>query len=178
MVHAVAEQTRVTRATLDHDATIQESHKRLSLPHDKGGRGDQPSVIHWAEHDLVLADEYRDGNVPAAMSNLPLIQRGFAALPTTITERFFRADTACYEEKVLKWLAAPAREDGPQGTIGFSISADMGERLRQACSAVPEPSWQLYEERATETVLRRRRIHAGLFSERRGAAAVRRPSDP
>ena len=152
-VHAVAKQTRVTRATLDHDATIQESHKKQSLPHYKGGRGYQPSVIHWAEHDLVLADEYRDGNVPAAMSNLSLIQRGFLALPPTITERFFRADTACYEEKVLKWLAAPARNDGPQGEIGFSISADMGEALRQVCAAVPEPSWQLYEERATETVM-------------------------
>jgi hypothetical protein len=153
LVHAVAKQTRVTRATLDHDATIQESHKRQSLPHYKGGRGYQPSVIHWAEHDLVLADEYRDGNVPAAMSNLPLIQRGFAALPATVVERFFRADSACYEERVLKWLADPARVDGPRGTIGFSIRADMGERLRQVCSAVPEPSWQLYEERATETVL-------------------------
>ena len=152
-VRAVAKQTRVTQATLDHDATIQESHKKQSLPHDKGGRGYQPSVLHWAEHDLVLADEYRDGNVPAAMSNLPLIQRGFAALPPTITERFFRADSACYEEKILKWLAAPAREDGPQGTIGFSISADMSEELRQVCAAVPEPSWQLYEERATETVM-------------------------
>jgi hypothetical protein len=152
-VHAVAKQTGVTRATLDHDATIQESHKKQSLPHDKGGRGYQPSVLSWAEHDLVLADEYRDGNVPAAMSNLPLIQSGFAALPSTITERFFRADSACYDEKVLKWLADPARVDGPKGTIGFSVSADMTERLRQACSAVPEPSWQLYEERATETVL-------------------------
>ncbi len=152
-VHAVAKQTGVTRATLDHDATIQESHKKQSLPHDKGGRGYQPSVIHWAEHDLVLADEYRDGNVPAAMSNLPLIQRGFAALPPTITERFFRADSACYEEKILKWLATPAREDGPPGTIGFSIRADMGEGLRRVCAAVPEPSWHLYEERATETVM-------------------------
>ncbi len=152
-MHAVAKQTGVTRATLDHDATIQESHKKQSLPHYKGGRGYQPSVIHWAEHDLVLADEYRDGNVPAAMSNLPLIQRGFAALPPTITERFFRADSACYEEKILKWLATPAREDGPPGTIGFSISADMGEGLRRVCAAVPEPSWQLYEERATETVM-------------------------
>lgn len=152
-VHAVAKQTRVTRATLDHDATIQESHKKQSLPHYKGGRGYQPSVLHWAEHDLVLADEYRDGNVPAAMSNLPLIQRGFAALPRTVTERFFRADSACYEEKILKWLADPARVDGPQGRIGFSISADMNERLRKVCEAVPEPSWQLYEERATETVM-------------------------
>jgi hypothetical protein len=75
------------------------------------------------------------------------------ALPPTVTERFFRADSACYEEKILKWLADPARVDGPQGTIGFSVSADMTETLRKVCSAVPEPSWQLYEERATETVL-------------------------
>ena len=113
----------------------------------------QVAYIHWAEHDLVLADEYRDGNVPAAMSNLPLIQRGFAALPPTITERLFRADSACYEERILKWLAAPARENGPQGRIGLSISADMGEALRRVCAAAPEPSWQLYEERATETVM-------------------------
>jgi len=113
----------------------------------------QVAYIHWAEHDLVLADESRDGNVPAAMSNLPLIQRGFAALPPTITERLFRADSACYEERILKWLAAPARENGPQGRIGLSISADMGEALRRVCAAAPEPSWQLYEERATETVM-------------------------
>jgi hypothetical protein len=153
LVHAVAKQTRVVQATLDHDATIQESHKKQSLPHYKGGRGYQPSVIHWAEHDLVLADEYRDGNVPAAMGNLPLIQRGFAALPATITARFFRADSACYEEPILKWLADPERVNGPKGTIGFSISADMGEALRRVCEAVPEPAWQLYEERAAETVM-------------------------
>ena len=104
------------------------------------GRVIVDTTVELEDEALVLADEHRDGNVPAAMSNLPLIQRGFAALPTTITERFFRADTACYEEKILKWLAAPAREDGPQGTIGFSISADMSEGLRQVCAAVPEPS--------------------------------------
>src|SRR5262249_18045982 len=34
LVHALAAQTRVTRATLDHDATIQESHKRQAFAHD------------------------------------------------------------------------------------------------------------------------------------------------
>jgi len=153
LVHAVASQTRVGKATLDHDATIQESQKKQSLPHYKGGRGYQPSVIHWAEHDLVLADEYRDGNVPAGMSNLPRIQRGFAALPPTVSERFFRADSACYEDKILKWLCNPERAEGPRGTIGFSISADMGEGLRRVCEATPESTWRLYEERVMETVM-------------------------
>ena len=122
LIHRLAEHTKVTRATLDHDATIQESHKKQALAHYKGGRGYQPSAIYWAELDVVLADEYRDGNVPAAMNNPPLIQRGFAALPPSVAALYFRADSACYETKILKWLANPEREDGPRATIGFTIS--------------------------------------------------------
>lgn len=153
LIHGLAEHTKVTRATLDHDATIQESHKLQALAHYKGGRGYQPSAIYWAELDVVLADEYRDGNVPAAMNNLPLIQRGFAGLPPSVTALYFRADSACYETKVLKWLANPEREEGPRATIGFTISADMTEPLRRACEAVPEQAWTLCDDRPTETVM-------------------------
>jgi hypothetical protein len=151
-VHRVALQGKCRRATLDHDATIQESHKREAQFHYKGGRGYQPSVIYWAEQDLVVADEYRDGNVPAGMNNLPLIRRGFASLPVTVTELYFRADSACYEESVLKWLANPERDGGPKGQIGFTISADMTPELRKVCEVVPEKSWELVEDRPHETV--------------------------
>lgn len=153
LVRAIAAQERVTRATLDYDATIQESHKREAFAHYKGGRGYQPVAVLWVELDTVVADEYRDGNVPAAMSNLPLIQRGFATLPPTIVDRYFRADSACYETKILKWLANPQRQEGPKGTIGFTISADMSEPLRRLCEAVPESSWELCDDRPTETVM-------------------------
>ena len=89
LLERVAAQGRSSKATLDHDATIQESHKRESLAHYKGGRGYQPAVIYWAEQDLVVADEYRDGNVPAGMENLRLIARGFASLPATVTAYAF-----------------------------------------------------------------------------------------
>ena len=148
----VAAQGRSSKATLDHDATIQESHKRESLAHYKGGRGYQPSVIYWAEQDLVVADEYRDGNVPAGMDNLRLIQRGFASLPATVTEYGFRADSACYEEEVLKWLANPERKQGPRGKIRFTISADMSPELRAVCAGVGQQRWLLVEERAEESV--------------------------
>jgi hypothetical protein len=49
LVHRVAAQGRGTTATLDHDATIQESHKREALPHYQGGRGYQPAAIYWAD---------------------------------------------------------------------------------------------------------------------------------
>lgn len=152
LVHRVAAQGSCRRATLDHDATIQESHKREAQPHYKGGRGYQPSAIYWVEQDLVIADEYRDGNVPAAMENLRLIQRGFASLPDGIEERYFRADSACYDEQILKWLVDSERENGPKGEIGFTISADMTSALHDTCAAVPENRWQLVEERVHETV--------------------------
>ncbi len=153
LVQQVAAQGRGTRATLDHDATVQESHKREALVHYKGGRGYQPAAIYWVEQDVVVADEYRDGNVPAGMDNLPLIQRGFATLPPTVTEYYFRADSAGYDERVLKWLANEQRPGGPAGPIGFTISADMTPPLHAVCAAVSEAQWTLVEERPDETVM-------------------------
>jgi len=152
LVHRVAAQGKSTTATLDHDATIQESHKREALPHYQGGRGYQPTAVYWGEQDLVVADEYRDGNVGAGMATLPLIQRAFASLPPTVTTYYFRADTACYDVQTLKWLADPARPGGPAGPIGFTIGADLTQDLHAVCAAVAAGSWQLFEDRPDETV--------------------------
>jgi len=124
----------VTRATLDHDATIIESRKQEALPHYKGGRGYQPSYMVWAETGLVVADEFRDGNVPAGMQNLQLVRKAFESLPKTVTERFFRADSACYDHTLLSWL----RQEG----IGFAISADVSESLRAHAAALPAKEWK------------------------------------
>jgi hypothetical protein len=152
LVHAVAARGKSKRATLDDDATVIESHKQQAQPHYKGGRGYQPAIVYWGEQDLVVCDEFRDGNVPAGMANLPRIQRAFRSLPASVSEYYFRADSACYDERVLKWLANPEREGGPHGRIGFAISADMTVQLHQACVALPETAWQPFEERAAETV--------------------------
>jgi len=152
LVHRVAAAGQNPTATLDHDATLQESHKREALGHYQGGRGYQPAAIYWGEQDLVVADEYRDGNVPAGMATLPLIRRGFAALPATVTRFGFRADSACYDERTLQWLADPHRPGGPRGPIGFTISADMTAPLHAVCAAVPAATWTLVEDRPDETV--------------------------
>jgi hypothetical protein len=102
--------------------------------------------VYWAEQDLIIADEYRDGNVPAGMDNLPLIRRSFLSLPAAITKLYFRADSACYERNVLRWLADEHRHGGPHGHIGFTISADMTPELRQVCCEVPDDDWQLVDE--------------------------------
>ena len=57
-------------ATVDQDATIIESRKEQALRSYQGERGYQPMLAVWAEMDVVVADEFRDGNVPAMMAPL------------------------------------------------------------------------------------------------------------
>jgi hypothetical protein len=84
-------------ATIDVDATIIESWKKEAQPTYQGGKGYQPVLALWAEMDLVVADEFRDGNVPAHSALLPITQRAFQALPPTVNEYFFRGDAACWD---------------------------------------------------------------------------------
>ena len=76
-------------ATVDQDATIIESHKQQALRTYEGVRGYQPMLAVWAETGLVLADQFRDGNVPAQMAPLAVAQRAFAALPSTVGEYYY-----------------------------------------------------------------------------------------
>ncbi len=62
-------------ATVDQDATIIESHKQQALTTYEGVRGYQPMLAVWAETGLVLADQFRDGNVPAQMEPLEVARR-------------------------------------------------------------------------------------------------------
>lgn len=128
-------------ATVDQDATLIESHKAAARPHYDGGRGYQPMLALWAEADLVLADEFRDGNVPARQAPLTCAQRAFAALPTGITARYFRGDSACHETDLVAWLTAPQRAAEPGGAIGFAISAFTSPGLTRALQQVPETTW-------------------------------------
>jgi hypothetical protein len=130
-------------ATVDQDATIIESHKRTALPHYDGGRGYQPMVAIWAEADLALADEWRDGNVAASQEPLRCAQMAFAALPGSVKQRYFRGDSACHEQELLQWLRAPERAEEPGGAIGFCVSARMSQDLQKAVLRVPEKQWQV-----------------------------------
>lgn len=135
-------------ATLDVDATVIESWKREARRTYEGCTGYQPVLALWAEMDLVLADEFRDGNVGAHTELLGVTQRALAALPESVEERHFRGDAACYDQTLLKWLRNQKREDGPEGFIGFAVSARMSDSLKQKMSLIPEAGWRAYREDA------------------------------
>ena len=131
-------------ATVDLDATIIESRKQEALRTYEGERGYQPMLAVWAEMNVVLADQFRDGNVPAMMEPLVVAQAAYAVLPETVRTYYFRGDSACHESKLVSWLREEQRPGGPQGFIGFAISARMSEALHEAILAVPEEQWNPY----------------------------------
>ena len=131
-------------ATVDQDATIIGSRKQEALRTYEGERGYQPMLAVWAELNVVLADEFRDGNVPAMMAPLVVAKQAFEALPETVTTYYYRGDSACHESDLINWLRDENRAEGPRGRIGFAISARMSEALHKAIGNVPEEAWEPY----------------------------------
>ena len=131
-------------ATVDQDATIIESRKQLALRTYEGERGYQPMLAVWAEMNVVLSDEFRDGNVCAQMAPLTVAKKAFAALPETVTTYYYRGDSACHESGPINWLRDENRAGGPRGRIGFGISARMSEPLQKAIGKVSEEAWEPY----------------------------------
>jgi hypothetical protein len=139
-------------ATVDQDATIIGSRKQLALRTYEGERGYQPMLAVWAELNVVLSDEFRDGNVPAMMAPLVVAKQAFGALPETVTTYYYRGDSACHESDLINWLRDENRAEGPRGRIGFAISARMSEALHKAIGKVPEEAWEAYGKPHAEEI--------------------------
>jgi hypothetical protein len=131
---------------VDQAATILESHQAAAYCPYEEGQGYQPRVAVWAEADLVLADEFRDGNVPARQEPLAGAKLAFAALPERVRPRYFRGDWAWHEKELLDWLKHPEREAEPGGRIGFAVSAFMREPLGQALRNMAEAAWKTFDQ--------------------------------
>ena len=139
-------------ATIDQDATIIASPKQVARAHSDDGRGYHPMVALWAELDLVVADEFWDGNEPAKHAPLTCAQRAFGTLPDSVKTRYFRGDSACHENKLLQWLNSPDRKLETGGAIGFGVSAVMGPDLAKAVAEVPEKQWKTFRTEGDGTL--------------------------
>jgi hypothetical protein len=94
-------------------------------------------IVLWAEQDLVVADEFRDGNVPAASEPLRVVRRAFEALPPGVEAVRYRGDSASYDHELLNWLREEDERTGRPRAV-FAVSADMSPQLKERVLAVPE----------------------------------------
>jgi hypothetical protein len=129
-------------ATIDGDATVVESSKDEAKPTYLGYAGYQPVINYWAEKDMILADEFRDGNVPAAFDLLTSLTRSIEMLPDTVTEVRYRADSASYNHDLMDALKPGLLIHNRRIKIVFAISADMSESLKGTIEELPEEIWK------------------------------------
>ena len=129
-----------SEATLEIDATLQETTKREALFCYEGYRAYQPVTAYWAETGMALLSEFRDGNVPAGDDMLRIVNESLAALPDGVNRVRVRMDSAGYQHEVLKFCATG--DGGKRDVIEFTVSNDMTEEFRRAALEVKEQEWK------------------------------------
>jgi len=130
----VARKNHQTRATLDCDASLFASRSRMAQRSYKGERGWMPMLAFWAELDLVVHEEFRQGAVAPQSDALRFLQETIAQLPATVLEILVRSDSAWYQAAVLDYC-----EDH---RYGFTITADMDEAVKGLFALVRQEAWQ------------------------------------
>jgi hypothetical protein len=125
-------------AILDGDATLVEADNRNALFCYKGFSGYQPYNVWWAEQELVLHTDFRDGNVPAGHEVTRVMKEAIARLPKGVEKVYTRQDTAGYNIDFMAWCERE-REHPDYGRILFTISADVTPQFKAA--ALQETVW-------------------------------------
>jgi len=123
-------------ATLDMDATVVETEKEDALFSYKGYKAYQPHNVWWAEQELVLHSEFRDGNVPAGYEQLRVLKESLDMLPDGVEKAYLRSDTAGYQHDLLRYCE---KGEHPRfGRIEFAIGADVTREFKKAVAEVEE----------------------------------------
>lgn len=97
----------------------------------------------WAEPDVILTDQFRDGHGPAGCGNVRVLEQALATRPQGVTQLRLRADSALSETAVLRWC-----EDH---RVEYAISADLSAQLKAELRRLPETAWHLEREEPDAT---------------------------
>lgn len=126
--------------TMDVDAHFVQSSKREALMTYEGFRGYGPLIVTWAETELVLADQFRDGNVPPGKGIAELVDEAYDSLPAHPQGWVVsvRSDSAAYETDVL--------DHWNERRWKFAVSADMSQQLRAEIGKLVPQDWKFWAE--------------------------------
>ena len=128
-------------ATMEIDAHLVETHKEGALFCYGGYTAFQPMIVTWAETGLILVDEFREGNVPASVGTIKLVNKAYAMLPPGAWGIRIRSDSAAYEQDNL--------DEWDHKHWEFAVSADMSPQLKAEIAALPPDAWQHWKEGKT-----------------------------
>ena len=129
------------------DATLVETQKKDALFSYKHYKAYQPMNTWWAEEELILHTEFRDGNVPAGHEQLRVFKEALDQLPPGVEKVYLRSDTAGYRHDLLKYCEKV--ENRRFGRIEFAIGADVTPEFKKAVAGVEE--WKPLDKKGKET---------------------------
>lgn len=108
-------------ATLDQDATLSATNKKSAFYCYKKYISYQPMNTYWNEQGILIASEFRNGNVHAGFEQLDELTKALSRLPAGVKKVYLRSDSAGYQHDILEYCA-----DGQNrrfGVIEIAISA-------------------------------------------------------
>jgi len=126
-------------ATLDMDATLVETQKEEALYSYKGYKSYQPINVWWAEPQVILHTEFRDGNVPAGYQNLRILKEALDHLPVGVKKVRLRSDNAGYQHDLPKYCETGKNKRFTR--IEFAIGCDVTDEFKKATLLVEEDQW-------------------------------------
>ena len=121
-------------ATLDMDATLVETNKKSALYCYKGFKSYQPLNTWWAQQNVILHSEFRDGNVPAGYEQLRIFKEALRCLPKEVEIVKLRSDTAGYQHELLRYCEMAGNKRF--GRIEFAIGCKVTDSFKTAVSQV------------------------------------------
>ena len=140
MVSFVQSRSPRGEATLDMDATLVETHKQQALYSYRKYRAYQPLTVYWAEAEVIVHSEFRDGNVPAGYQQLRVFTEALEYLSCGVDKVRLRSDAAGYEHELLRYCAEG--RDERFGVIEFAVGVDVTPEFRRAVYGVAEQDWR------------------------------------
>lgn len=139
LVKKLIELSDLKTVTIENDATAVFSHKEESFGTYKGGTGYMPVLGTVSELGLIIADEFRDGNVPPAFEVERFFKECEKAIPDTVKTIRTRLDGAYYDHEFIKHLNHEAKRFG---RIEFTITMKKSTSLITWIEAIPEKEWK------------------------------------
>jgi len=123
--------------TLDVDTQLVETAKAEAKYCYDGYKAFQAMKVVWAETLLVLADEFRDGNVHPGKDIQRMVDEAVAILPVGEWKVKIRSDSAAYEQELLDYWHGHH--------WGFAVSADMTKQLKGEIERLVDSDWHLWK---------------------------------
>ena len=119
--------------TLDVDVQLTETNKQDAQYCYEGYKAFGAAKVCWAESLVVLADEFRQGNVPPSKDLTRLVDEAYEMLPAGPWRVKVRSDSAGYQQECLDTWHSRG--------WGFAVSADISRGLKREMEGLPEDAW-------------------------------------